>query len=97
MPMRLSAIFLLCLTVFGHAAFAQAPQEQPTTPEQQAAQFMVNQLTSEKMNLLTQVASNRGQITELIKRLAESTKQIDDLNRQLTEARNAASAEKPSP
>jgi len=86
------------LTLLGvQFANAQTTSDQPTTPEQQAAQYMVNQLTNEKMTLLIQVVTSRGQVIELSKKLADSARQIEDLTHQLTEAKKLAAADKQSP
>ena len=60
-------------------ASAQPPQQ--ITPEQQAAQSTILELTGQKLDLTT--------------RLIAAQRQVDDLQRQLTEAKKLASTEPP--
>lgn len=80
-------IFLVFL-VLSASAIAQPAQSPPPTPDQQASDYMINQLTNEKKNLLTQIATSNQQINDL-------NKQIADLNKQLIEAKKVAAAEPP--
>lgn len=78
--MPLRLLPILFLIVLPPAAFAQAPQQQ-LTPDQQASQTMILELTGQKLSLQAQVIA--------------AQRQIDDLNRQLTEAKKLASTDKP--
>lgn len=72
------------LTAIATAALAQpVPQQPPPSPGDQAYDYMINQLTVEKKAMLTQMVSLQ--------------RQVEDLTRQLVEARKLAQADPDKP